>query len=294
MIHVLLSGGLGNQLFQYATARALAIAHSTSVVLDVRSFPFDIYGRRFALAPFSLAANMVDGDPTASARLLAFPRMRAIAWRLTTHIWPQLRYSLVGDRTFAFDSRVLEAADGVCLRGDFQSERYFLAIREKLLEEFTPQQPAAGRNAELLDEITRCRAMCVHMRLGHHDGTVAHTNSRHGTTPTAYFDRAVAEIIRDRQPERVFVFADDPARARGLVRFPLPTVFVDHNSGDEAHEDLRLMAACRYFVIPNSSLSWWGAWLSTASDKMVVAPAQWFSGMTHDTRDLIPTSWLRR
>jgi hypothetical protein len=60
---------------------------------------------------------------------------------------------------------------------------------------------------------------------------------------------------------------------------------VEHNSKD--YEDLWLMSQCKYFVIANSSFSWWGAWLSNFSDKVVLAPSQGFG----NTVDLMPKGW---
>ncbi len=69
---------------------------------------------------------------------------------------------------------------------------------------------------------------------------------------------------------------------------------VDENSPDEAHLDLILMAACQHFLIANSSLSWWGAWLSKRAEKKIIAPKRWFMNPDYDTRDLFPESWQQR
>jgi hypothetical protein len=53
------------------------------------------------------------------------------------------------------------------------------------------------------------------------------------------------------------------------------------------------MAGCRHFVIANSSLSWWGAWLCASEGKRVVAPKRWFKTSKNDTSDLIPAGWSR-
>jgi hypothetical protein len=53
------------------------------------------------------------------------------------------------------------------------------------------------------------------------------------------------------------------------------------------------MAACSHFVIGNSSLSWWGAWLSPHGDKKVVAPYRWFANTAMNTKDLCPGNWVR-
>jgi hypothetical protein len=54
--------------------------------------------------------------------------------------------------------------------------------------------------------------------------------------------------------------------------------------------DLELMRCCKYFIIPNSTFSWWGAWLSTFKDKIVIAPERW---ITYEKTNLrIPHNWI--
>ena len=67
---------------------------------------------------------------------------------------------------------------------------------------------------------------------------------------------------------------------------------VEINGTADAHLDLMLMASCKHFVIANSSLSWWGAWLGIFKQKQVIAPKKWFLSPEKDTRDLLPSSWL--
>ena len=90
----------------------------------------------------------------------------------------------------------------------------------------------------------------------------------------------------------LFVFSDDIYWAQANLKLDAPTVFVGHNRAERNYEDLRLMSACRHFIIANSSFSWWAAWLGTAQDKLVYAPARWLNhGL--DTRDLIPPGWTQ-
>ena len=90
-----------------------------------------------------------------------------------------------------------------------------------------------------------------------------------------------------------FVFSDEPAWVKSNLRVDVPMTCLEHNGPEKGYEDLRLMSLCRHHIIANSSFSWWGAWLSDYSGKIVIAPQKWFKRDDIDTSDLLPESWLR-
>jgi hypothetical protein len=92
---------------------------------------------------------------------------------------------------------------------------------------------------------------------------------------------------------KFFVFSDDPEWAQDNLELPGQMVAIKHNLGTNDVEDLRLMQHCKHFIIANSSFSWWGAWLSVAPGKTVIAPSQWFRKDRSPSEDRIPSSWVR-
>ena len=68
---------------------------------------------------------------------------------------------------------------------------------------------------------------------------------------------------------------------------------VDCNDASRNYEDLRLISMCKHNIIANSSFSWWGAWLNSNLDKLVIAPQKWFNDETRNTKDIIPERWIK-
>lgn len=283
---VSLTGGLGNQMFQYAAARALCLRESRQLWLGwgLRRMEKE---RRFmldALRLYSLpGVSMLDDE---AARWLGLRDSRWRRWFPCSARLEELR-----EPSFSF-TPLVGNVDGIVLRGFFQSWRHFSDHRHEIRAELQVDAPAIGRNAERLHEICQTNAVCIHLRRGDY-ATDARAIAIHGTLGIDYYRAAIEKLGAVTNGATFYVFSDDPGWARTNLRIDKPTCFIDHNRGDEPWEDLRLMAACRHFVIANSTLSWWGAWLSNYSDKRVIAPKRWFASGAFDTKDLCPEEWIR-
>jgi len=181
----------------------------------------------------------------------------------------------------------------VFLNGYWQSERYFSEIESLLLKDFLLTDPLPAKCAALLDLINSHDAICIHVRRGDYLSNPVAAKV-HGTCSVDYYQAGVNEICQGLSNPHCFVFSDDPSWAKANLALDAQFTVVDVNGPNDAHYDLVLMAACAHYVIANSSLSWWGAWLGRLSEKKVIAPARWFLSQSLDTRDICPKSWHRR
>jgi len=282
-----LSGGLGNQMFQYAVGRALSVRLGAPLTLDLSWFGGQ-EERKFALSPFRIEAALDCQCPWLPLHGQAWVSRLSRRWLpriFSVPIWREPHFQYVPEFT--------SLSKPVFLEGYWQSERYFRDIRDLLLEDFSVQAPLPLACAKLLEEIRSSDAICVHVRRGDYLSNPVAAQV-HGVCSIGYYHAGAKELSMGLRRPHCFVFSDDPAWVRESLAFDCAMTVVDVNGPDDAHLDLMLMAACRHFLIANSSLSWWGAWLGTHSEKKVIAPARWFLTQSKDTRDLLPASWLQR
>lgn len=297
MILVRLMGGLGNQMFQYAAARRLAWKHRTTVKLDLSFLEGCQAGnttRKFELHHLCIDAERASDEDVARMTGGGESLLEATCSRIAGVVGlPRRRQGIrYSERHFHFDPALLELPDGCYLEGYWQSERYFADIGDIVRREFAVKSPLSGKNGALAALMQTDNSVFIHIRRGDYVASPS-INAFHGTCPIGYYRDAVAKMEASVADPSYFVFSDDPEWVKDNLRLSRPMTVVEHNGVDAGYEDLRLMGFCRHSIIANSSLSWWGAWLSMAPDKIVIAPRRWFNDPAVNTEDLYLAGWLR-
>jgi hypothetical protein len=271
-----ISGGLGNQLFQYATARALAERLGGDLRLDLRSFQ-GASERRFALPAFGVEIR--EWVPK-------WWRLEELARNATRGWWRPGPEPL-------FDNEELEprffAIQTPCfLRGYFQSWRYLVGYEDVIRRMFDTTPLSTGRTAHLEHRIlTDPCAVMVHIRRGDYGGTAFPLLER------GHYQRARERLEAEAPRPTYYLFSDDIEQATALLSDWPDLVVVGGNS---ELEDFRLMSLCRHHIIANSTFSWWAAWLGRATDKIVIAPRLWYGPGFPREVDLdvrLPPEWIR-
>jgi hypothetical protein len=286
LITVRLIGGLGNQMFQYALGRRLALERGVDLAVDLGWFGRQAPGdtpRGYELACWRADARVAKvevqlREPSSRPGLLLA--------RVEQHF---SRQKIVRQRGAGYDHDVLQAPDGALLIGYWQSERYFASASSAIRADFTPVVPLSAAAAALSEEMAGDDTVSLHVRRGDYV-TNAAANRYHGTVGVEYY-RAALECIGLERP-RIFVFSDDAEWCRTQLRLGAPMKVIGSNDRSP-HEDMLLMAACRHHVIANSSYSWWGAWLDPRPDGVVVAPRTWVRDGDEGHDDVYVDGWLR-
>jgi hypothetical protein len=293
MLVVNLIGGLGNQMFQYASAWALASEHGMELKLDISDF-HRYPPRRYLLDNFRVDAAIARPDELARFDKDS-NRLRASTRNFVTRLRGDNRVTgrTVFERGFPWQEIPLDRAIDTLLIGYWQSERYFLSMAHQIRQAFVLRAPPDARTQRLLDDIDRQPAVSLHVRRGDYVSNPV-VQKKHGLVGLDYYAAAVAHILALEPQAKFYIFSDDMEWVRANLSMAAQVEYVDLNGPDQPHEDLRLMSHCRHHIIANSSLSWWGAWLNPDPAKVVIAPRQWFGAQSgRDARDIVPPAWIR-
>jgi len=296
VVIVRLKGGLGNQMFQYATGRRLALAAGLELKLDACSgFRRDrVYSREFLLDQFHIEGGLADRYES-FCDLFGDVRRRFHARRGVGNP-ERLDYFYVQEKDpHGFEPWLQDFAPKgtVYLDGQWMSPRYFEGMEARFRREFRGRLPLS---AEAEEEARAIRAaanpVCLGIRMYEE---VNEENRRimeaHGVIPRPdFFTRALALLSSRFGRLDLFVFALNPDWIR--ENMPLPQgarIISPKRENARAYEDLTLMRLCRHYVISYSSYYWWGAYLSeNLSDKVVVAP-----DLGCINANMIPGDWMR-
>lgn len=272
MVIVQLIGGLGNQLFQYAAAKSLAIEKKKKLCIDVSQFE-NYKLHNYALNHFDIVSNIYN-KPNKYLRKISSFFQKSIYYKEVEFRYNKDLMNLNGDNIF--------------LEGYFQSEKYFLKYEKEIRKDFEIISPFKKITKEAIKQIQKVNSVSIHVRRGDYL-----TNPIHNTNKEKYYKNAL-KLIENRIEDPVFfVFSDDMDWVKLNFSTKLKTVFIDFNDALTNFEDLKLMSSCKHNIIANSSFSWWGAWLNQNPNKIVIAPKQWFNDDSRYSKDVIPTSWAK-
>ena len=284
MIVIEASGGLGNQMFQYALYKKLEILNK-EVVLDTSFFRSGQDLRKLEIDIFDLQYRQITDREAASIRGYGY-QDRVID--KIKHRFRPSKYKIYNDQIERYQPEIFEM-DKVYLSGYWQSEKYFKDIREIILSEFNFPQKAKEKTAQSCAELSAENSVSIHIRRSDY---LSEQNRRvYGNICTEqYYQNAINYIEQHVENPKYYIFSDDLEWVSNHFKGNQYSI-VDENRGKDSYVDMYLMSQCKHNIIANSSFSWWAAWLNTNSEKKVLAPKRWFQN--HDKENIVCDDWIR-
>jgi hypothetical protein len=254
------NGRLGNQMFQYAMLLGIKYKLGFSIMIDEAINEKSIYGQCELLNCFSLKEcnfyNIKD-------------------------IFVPNEYD---EEHFNFAPRFFKKIDdNTNFKGYFQSEKYFEHCIEEVKKEFTFKENIQKIAREFLSPFKNEHLVAIHVRRGDY----VNQPNYHPVCSLTYYEQSLKVLSNNKN--RYIIFSDDIEWCKDNL--PVENAVFSHNS---TSVDLCIMSMCNDNIIANSSFSWWGAWLNSNPNKIVIAPKIWFGPLYghYDTTDLYCKEWI--
>ena len=253
MIIVKITGGLGNQMFQFALASILAKNADSKLYLEIdffksiqkgvtpRDFQLNIFNNQYSFLSVMDIEKLM-GD----AGIIKLIKKTLGVKTLTTY----------KEKSLNFDSNVLEITSPVYLKGYFQSYKYFRGNKRFVRDLFKfDTESLKGKNI--------------------------------------YYLKAINILSSKISSFKLFFFSDDMDWVKeNFSSINVDKFFIEQEQKND-WVDMFLMSSCDHQIIANSSFSWWGAWLNSNNSKIVVAPKIWNKKNNLERETLLPKSTIR-
>lgn len=299
MICMRLSGGIGNQMFQYACGRALASKHKVKLILDLsflenQSLQKIYIIRNYELGVFSNTAHIANEKELKKLKPSYFFRLFSnLKWfrGILMFLYPNI---LIESENVSYDERINKIKGKCLLIGYWQNELYFKNIKENLYNDFEFSRQLDVRNLARAKKITNSNSVGIHIRRGDYIENLR-TNKFHGLCTLDYYKSAIRLVLTKVVDPVFFIFSDDLNWVKDNLNIPKSNEYIYGNTGNESYIDMQLMSLCKHNIIANSTFSWWAAWLNHNPNKIVIAPKQWYADSVWNEikKDFIPAKWLK-
>lgn len=295
MIIVKATGGLGNQLFQYALGRHLALKNNDILKMETNYYIGSTFV--YSLGLFNTHAEIATeedyskkGIPSINDVSL-YGKIKRKLFRIGENFKPIHKKKFIIEPGFTFCPEILNVKNSCYLSGVWQSEKYFQAIKNVIQEEITLKNELSPATKNWIKKASESNSVSIHLRRGDYVNN-PQIHQFHGVCPPEYYEAAINLISGKIDNPVFFVFSNDIEWVKNNLKINYPVFFVSDKRIPD-YEELIIMSNCKHNIIANSTFSWWGAWLNANPDKIVIAPLKWFTGSDTDTRDLTPETWVR-
>ena len=282
VIEVVLSGGIGNQLFQYASGRFLSEKQLAPLRFDVSWYlrnydPQKTTRRQLVLSNFIPSKNLEVCSSSLPKKVLDIYRRFE-------------NFKLINDLSQSVDNfQDISTEKSIRLSGYWQNNGYFDGIENLLRTDINRIPEYSEESERLLNNISSTQSLGLHVRRGDYV-SLPGASSFHGVCKPEYYIKAVNEMQSLTVVESLIIFSDDMQWCKENLQFASETIYVDESIPDI--DQLKLMSHCRNQIISNSSFSWWAAWLGKSVGQKVIYPKTWFA----DGRGItgVPENWISR
>lgn len=283
-------GGLGNQMFQYAFGKLMKEKYGEEVFADFSSYEkYDDTGIRVPrILKFQTDITFIDKDILQQVLLFkhggnASAKMQK--FRIGVEGIFNKCYYFETDRKWRNPENLLKYT---YLDGYWQNWKYVTEMENPLRSEFVLKNNVGEKTRVSIEHCSKINSVMLGIRRGDYLQDKKHF----GDFDIRYYHKCMDYIASKVEKPVFVVFSNDIEWVKNHMDFTkYDIVYRLKADQDSDLEELMVMAACKHFIIVNSTYQWWGAWLAANPNKIILAPKDWFAD--DKAIDIVPPSWIK-
>lgn len=263
MKHIVrISDGLGNQMFQYAFAYALAKKTGSKVLLDPLFWGSSL--RKYQLEEFNIEMSEKFINELSDYILGFGPRNgRRFKDKFRQYIIDK-KYQIVQEKEIMhYDENMWKQEKDSFFVGFWQAPQYFDEFYREIKQQFTYKNKLSTKAEFYQKQINEKVSVALHIRR-----TDYVRENGNATIPMEFYKIALEKIENEIGEFQLFVFSDDKQFIKD--KFTLYDYILIENVSDL--EEFELMRQCNHHIMANSTFSWWATYLGENKGGIVYAP----------------------
>ncbi len=295
MKFITVTGGLGNQMFGYAFCLNIRTKKKKSSLFMTHKKDSKAYGHQgyelekiFSIKPFEETFSKL-------SYYLLYSYNQII--RIFPNNFKPFLFKIIGIHTITVPENFIYYPDVFnfnhnheLFKGTWQSELYFEEAKDEVRKNFTFNESLLSINTITeKKQIRKQNAISIHIRRDDYLSS-KYVSGFMGICTKEYYLKAIEYVEKNIESPVFYIFTDDKKWVNENFKIE-NAVYVNFNSGKDSWQDMYLMSQCKHNIIANSSFSWWGAWLNSNPEKIVIAPKKWWNNF--DIDDVVPKNWIR-
>jgi hypothetical protein len=283
MVIIKLSGGMGNQMFQYALYKAFKNKGIEAKIDDSK------YKQIVEIRDCFLKSGCFNLDYDLCTK------KEARKYVIGTGMVARIIVNRFGDKNthyyekseLVYDPEIFEILNGY-LEGYWQSWKYFGDIQDEIKNEFRFINVLDGKYKDYFEKIQQSESVAVHIRRGDY---LNNPEIYGGICTEQYYIKAMEQINGMVANPTYYFFSNDIEWSKSTFGEQENYIYVEGNDEKRGYIDMQLMSECRHQITANSSFSWWAAYLNKNPNKIVICPDKWVNGK--ETPDIYCEDWIK-
>ena len=299
-----ISNELGNQLFMYASAYGISKEINRDLFIDdTTAYDSNKNISKYALNNFNISSEVASGN-------LKFQSLSGYIKRkllIKTDFLRKRKFFYIEKKddhkqtNFNNDYKNILFNNDLYVEGYFESEKYFVKCRDQIINEFKFKNSDLYKNNPYFKNLIQSNSVAICVRQNrfiegkNNNSDENKKKSWNFTLEQIKYINNSAKIIKSKiSNAKFFLWSNDFTNLQSeLFNFSFQSINLSNinDNSDKRILSLYLLTQCKHYILTTSSFNWWGAWLSSNENKIIIRPSS-FKNFTINNLDLWPDNWI--